>query len=161
MKRALVGLSTLLLLVVFNAALAQSGSNDEAVAQEAIQKIWGQYKATAESGDLDGWLALWTEDGVRMPPDAPMSVGKAAIRASMEVPLTQFDNVIDIHVQETVIAGGWAYSRGTYTLTFTPRGGGEGGGAVDGKFTTILQRQPDGSWKIHRDIFNSNVPPQM
>jgi hypothetical protein len=22
-----------------------------------------------------------------------------------------------------------------------------------------LARQPDGSWKIHRDIFNSNVPP--
>ena len=160
MKRALVGLATLVLLVVFGTTLAQSGSNDEAAARAAIQKIWEQYKATAESGDLDGWLAQWTDDGVRMPPDAPMSVGKQAIRASMEVPLTQFDNVIDIHVQETVIAGDWAYSRGTYTLTFTPKGGGAAG-AVDGKFTTILQRQSDGTWKIHRDIFNSNVPPQM
>ncbi len=36
----------------------------------------------------------------------------------------------------------------------------EGGEAVtvDGKYMTILQRQPDGSWKIHRDIVNSNVP---
>jgi ketosteroid isomerase-like protein len=28
----------------------------------------------------------------------------------------------------------------------------------DGKFLTIFKRQSDGSWKIHRDIYNSNVP---
>ncbi|MCB0095597.1 MAG: ester cyclase, partial [Caldilineaceae bacterium] len=30
---------------------------------------------------------------------------------------------------------------------------------MDGKYMSILQRQPDGSWKLYRDIFNSNVPP--
>ena len=28
---------------------------------------------------------------------------------------------------------------------------------VDGKYLTILKKQPDGSWKIHRGAFNSNV----
>jgi ketosteroid isomerase-like protein len=30
----------------------------------------------------------------------------------------------------------------------------------DGKFLTVFKRQPDGSWKIYRDCFNSNVPPK-
>jgi ketosteroid isomerase-like protein len=29
---------------------------------------------------------------------------------------------------------------------------------IDGKYMTILAKQSDGFWKIHRDIFNSNVP---
>jgi ketosteroid isomerase-like protein len=28
----------------------------------------------------------------------------------------------------------------------------------DGKFMQLLMRQPDGSWKIARDIWNSNLP---
>jgi ketosteroid isomerase-like protein len=27
------------------------------------------------------------------------------------------------------------------------------------KYLTIYRRQPDGSWKIYRDISNSNEPP--
>jgi len=29
---------------------------------------------------------------------------------------------------------------------------------IDGKYMSIPARQPDGSWKLHRDAFNSNVP---
>jgi hypothetical protein len=28
-----------------------------------------------------------------------------------------------------------------------------------GKYIVIWKRQPTGGWKIHRDIFNSDVPP--
>jgi ketosteroid isomerase-like protein len=41
--------------------------------------------------------------------------------------------------------------------TFVPRsGGGELKG--DGKYETIFKRQADGTWKIFRDCFNSNLP---
>jgi ketosteroid isomerase-like protein len=52
----------------------------------------------------------------------------------------------------------WTFARGMYSATLVPKAGGAQI-PIDGKFLTILARQPDGSWKIWRDIFNSNQPP--
>ena len=55
--------------------------------------------------------------------------------------------------EEIVLTDDWAYSRGNYTSERVIDGQPV---KVDGKFMTILKRQPDGGWKIYRDIFNSN-----
>lgn len=135
---------------------------DATDARAAIREDFARYTATVNSGDLEGWMALWAPGGVRMPPGAPMTVGLDAIRESMTAPMALYDNRIAIAIEEITVAGDFAYARGTYTLDSAPRegdrGGGNGGTHVDGKYTTIFQRQADGSWKIFRDIFNSNVP---
>jgi ketosteroid isomerase-like protein len=100
-------------------------------------------------------LALWDEAGVQMPPGHPargVDVLREAVPAGMAGETVAS---FDIRPEETVVAGDWAWSRGTYDLK------GEAKGEpyhVDGKFLTILERQADGSWKIYRDAFNSNVP---
>ena len=55
-------------------------------------------------------------------------------------------------------SGDQAVARGTYAATVTPKDGSEEI-FIDGKYMTLLKRQPDGSWKIFRDIYNSNMPP--
>ncbi|HEV8453626.1 MAG TPA: nuclear transport factor 2 family protein [Gemmatimonadales bacterium] len=130
---------------------------DETASTAAVNEIWKEYSASLNAGDLDRWLALWTEDGVQMPPDEPVVVGKERIRARNRAVLDRFAFDIGITNQEVRTAGDLAVARGTYTATLTPKQGG-GGIPIDGKFMTILVRQPDGGWKIHRDIFNSNVP---
>jgi uncharacterized protein (TIGR02246 family) len=124
----------------------------------AVNEIWKQYASSLNSGDVDRWISLWTEDGVQMPPDSPPVVGKEQIRTKMKAALDRFAFDISVTSAEVRAAGDWAFSRGIYKATLTPR---EGGKAilVDGKYMTILQRQADRSWKIHRDIFNSNAPP--
>ncbi|NNL34917.1 MAG: nuclear transport factor 2 family protein, partial [Silicimonas sp.] len=62
-------------------------------------------------------------------------------------------SAMEISPEETVIMGDWAFSRGNYTAALTRQGNAVN---VDGKFMTIFKRQDDGSWKIYRDIFNSN-----
>jgi len=52
----------------------------------------------------------------------------------------------------------WAFERGTYTITLTPKTGGDPIRDV-GKYITLYQRQADGSWRMARDIWNSNNPP--
>lgn len=136
---------------------AQTAPQEDVTA--AINAIWEEYAASVMASDADRWIAQWTEDGVQMPPNEPLVEGKENILARtggfMAAAPTHAMEIATLEVQS---AGEWAYSRGVYTVDFTFAETGEEG-AVDGKFMTILQRQPDGSWKIHRDIFNSNVPP--
>ena len=123
----------------------------------AINDIWTMYASSLEAGDLSAWLSLWTEDGVQMPPNEPPVIGKDQIQKANKAAFDQFTFEMEITNKEIQVAGDWAFSRGTYTATLSPKNGDQPV-PIDGKFMTILERQPDGGWKIHRDIFNSNVP---
>ena len=127
-------------------------------AATAVDAIWKEYSESLNAGDLERWLDLWTEDGIQMPPDERAVSGIDSIRARNEDMLDRFTFDIGITNQEVETAGNWAYARGSYKARLMPKGGGRPV-TIDGKYMTILARQPDGSWKIHRDIFNSNTPP--
>jgi uncharacterized protein (TIGR02246 family) len=123
-----------------------------------VNAIWKEYTASLNAGDVERWAALWSEEGVQLPPDEPAVVGKQGIRDRMRAGLDRFTFDMAIANEETRAAGDLAFARGTYKATLTPKQGGKQV-PIDGKFMTILVRQPDGGWKIYRDIFNSNVPP--
>lgn len=126
---------------------------DEAADEAAIGDIWNAYEAARVAGDAEAWLALWDEGGVQMPPGRPAR-GKDVLVASVPKAFAAVPaSVMEITPEETVIMGDWAFSRGHYTATQTVQGNAV---EVDGKFMTIFRRQEDGSWKIYRDIFNSN-----
>lgn len=135
---------------------------NDATAGAAVRRVMDAYTATVDAGDLEGWLALWEPGGIQMPPGTPMRSGLRAIRAGMQPGLTQYNDEIHIYILEATVAGEFAYARGTYLLTTQPKPELADtippGGMIDGKFLTVLHRQPDGSWKIYRDIFNSNNP---
>ena len=59
--------------------------------------------------------------------------------------------------EEIEIVGPWAFDRGTYRWRGVPRPGGDPV-SDHGKYLVILQRQPDGSWKVARDMDNSDRP---
>jgi len=127
-------------------------------ARAAADSIFAKYAASLGAGDADAWASLWMEDGVQMPPDAPAVAGRSQIREKLRGILTQFRFDMRIHTEEVRTAGEWAFARGLYQATLTPKTGGPSI-PIDGKFLTILARQADGSWRIYRDIFNSNLPP--
>ena len=125
----------------------------------AIEDVLNQYALAMENGDLDLWMSLYTEDTIKMLPDEPAVFGKEDLRASMK-PL--FDNftfeemvLSEIEIQ---VEGDWAFSRLLFAVTLTPKAGGEPL-YMDAKDLCIYKRQADGSWKISRDCWNSNVPP--
>src|SRR5690606_780764 len=157
-----VGLLVLaaLLLSACQAVVAQPQAppSDEEVAA-AVNAIWDEYEAAQMASDPERWIALWTDDGVKMPPNGPALDGKDPIFVRVQRGMTNapVDEMV-ITALETQNAGDWAYSRGNFTVTYTIAETGVQE-MMDGKFMTILQRQPDCTWKIHRDIHNSNVPP--
>ncbi|MCB0257147.1 MAG: nuclear transport factor 2 family protein, partial [Anaerolineae bacterium] len=127
-----------------------------AVVTDAINAVWREYEASQLAGDPDRWIALWAEDGVQMPPGSPPVVGKAAIdtRDREDLAVNEYSE-FTIENEEVEVSGDLAFARGTFKVTVAAKSGGEPM-HFEGKYTTIFRQQPDGTWKIYRDTFNSN-----
>lgn len=160
MKKSLIQFAMIIPLVLLFVFTFSCQKQDVEADITAINEIWTQYSSSLNSGDIDLWISLWTDNGVQMPPDSPPVIGKEQIRGRNKGVLDQFTFNMGITNEEVRVAGDWAFARGTYTAILTPKAGGETID-IDGKYLTILKRQVDGSWKIFRDCFNSNVPPKQ
>ena len=89
MRQSVLSLGVVLVALTLLACAQQTTPvAEEAVATEAdvaafeatVLDTWVTYSATVNAGDVDGWIALWDDDGVQMPPNAPAVHGKPAIR---------------------------------------------------------------------------------
>jgi len=62
------------------------------------------------------------------------------------------------HTEDVMVGGGVAVETGTFEWMLQPKSG----AAVKdkGKYLTVWKRQPDGTWKIVRDINNTDLPSQ-
>lgn len=96
-------------------AAAAGMSKDE----KAIVAIFDDYSRTLKAGDAKGWLALWDENGIQLPPDEPMRVGKAAIAAANTPLIEKFKSsrfAMEIKSKEIVIlSDGYAFETCVYS----------------------------------------------
>ena len=126
---------------------------------DAIEGVLQRYGDLINLGDFESWLDLWDTDGRQMPPDVPARIGLDAIREAMRPAFTDTDMDFElVKIDESQVYGDVGLTRCTYSLRATPKGGGDTFDVMtDGKALTLYGRQPDGSWKIIFDCFNSNV----
>jgi uncharacterized protein (TIGR02246 family) len=122
----------------------------------AIELINQRDVQFALANDAAAMMSQWTDDFVLLPTVGPIMRGRHAIAEAfrgVDSPKI-VDSVLDI--QEVKVLGDHAYQWGTYHYTVRPL---EGGATIrtSGKLMRILQRQPDGSWKMYRGI--STVDP--
>jgi ketosteroid isomerase-like protein len=139
------------------AACQQGGLSDQDKA--AIQKIHDDYASAVinPTGDPVALAKTFYTDTARvLAPNMPAIEGQAAITqlfTAMGHPKTFKFGPLTIEG-----GGSTAYAEGTYEDTFVPPGGGDPV-ADKGKFFATLQKQADGSWKLARDMWNSDQPP--
>ncbi len=125
-------------------------------ATAAIQALNQQWEKSFENQDLAGLTALFTEDCVRMPQGGSATVGRPALEAAYR---QDFSDVwetqakVRLRTEEVIISGKYAFARGADTLIQD-----QDGRQVEetGKWLFIYRQQPDGTWKYHWIIFNSN-----
>jgi ketosteroid isomerase-like protein len=60
-----------------------------------------------------------------------------------------------VEFEEITVVGDYAFEWGTYRGAARPRAGGSDM-TYSGKLMRILQRQPDGAWKMHRTMVTSD-----
>lgn len=129
----------------------------QAEVESAVAELREAYIKAQNAGDTEGLVALFADDAVLMPVNAPAASGKNAIRSWMQSQHDQFSFALAVTQAELELAGHWAFTRGTYTMKITPKAGGP---TIEdsGKYLNIVAHQPDGSWKLARHIWNSDQP---
>jgi uncharacterized protein (TIGR02246 family) len=153
MRKIVTSLAALLVLAVSGCAPQVNVAADEA----AIRNLGAEVVAAENAGDLDALMAGIAGNAIWLPPNESALTGKVAIREWMQNWFDQFDLEETTATEEVEVIGDWAFVRGTYEFTATPKAGGEAQQET-GKYIWILQRQADGSWKFARVIWNSDGP---
>jgi ketosteroid isomerase-like protein len=125
----------------------------------ALHRLDTVYADAILTEDADAIAALYAEDAVEMPPNAPANVGREAIRAwyaTQVFPAADYDD-FSITPGEIDGVNGLAFNRGSYAFTTAPPGSTEPVTAT-GKYLVIARRQADGSWLWTADIWNADAP---
>jgi uncharacterized protein (TIGR02246 family) len=125
---------------------------------EAIDRVRDAHVAAVNAGSAEAWAAQFADDGVQMPPSAPANVGKTMIRSWSQAFLDQFRVQFALAVDEVHVFGEWAFERGGYTISLQPKAAGPLM-QDKGKYITVYQRESGDSWRMARDIWNSDNPP--
>ena len=125
---------------------------------EAIRRLAQDWRSGWLTGDAELLLSLYGDDPVLMPQGQAEVVGKEAIRPLYEAVLKEFDFRSEATLKDVEASGDLGYFRVVYSLTATPKAGGEPF-EEEGKSLFIVKRQPGGAWKITRLIDNSSRTP--
>ena len=137
--------------------VAVPAAPSQAEVEAALNSLDEAFASAFNAGDAAAAAALYADDAVLMPPNAPAVTGKEAIQSFWKSGFDQFAGELSLTPAEVEVADDWAFSRGTYAGKSTPKAGGK---PIEdtGNGLTIYKRQPDGSWKFARDIWNSDKP---
>jgi ketosteroid isomerase-like protein len=116
-----------------------------------------RYLQSINEEDIATLSSLTTDSHVMLPPNSEPVVGKSANDAMNGGAFKRYNFSETWTPVETVIDGNLAFQRGTFTTIATPKGDGDRL-EVNGSFMRIYQRQPNGEWRMTRDMFNSSTP---
>jgi len=124
----------------------------------AIDKTRADYQAAWGASNAEQIASLYTDDAFVLYPNQPAVSGKAAIIGYFKSFFDEFvQDSFTLTSAEVEIVGPWAFDRGAYRWKSRPKAGGD---PIEdyGKYLVILRRQADGSWKVARDMDNSDRP---
>ena len=129
---------------------------DEVQVRKSIEEANAMYSEAIRQGNVDGAVALYTDDATMVPPDGEIVKGKQAIE---ELYKKFFQMGVKDIVLTTIEVGGrgdMAYEIGKTKVRIQPEG--QATMTDSTKYLVIWKRQADATWKVHVDIWNVNSP---
>jgi uncharacterized protein (TIGR02246 family) len=144
-----------LVVAVSSAAYAGSKGKDDGVreARAAIEAANAKFSEAFARGDAKALAAMYTPDAIAFPPDSEMIRGNEAIGNFWKTTRDGGVRSATLTTDDVGRSGDVAYEVGKVALTIQPAGKEPTTAAA--KYVVVWKRQPDGSWKLHRDIWNS------
>ena len=117
-----------------------------------IEAVYENFMRAFSQGDAAALAGLYTTDGQLLPPNSDFVTGLNAIK-------TFWQGVMDMGIKEATLEtveaeahGDAATEIGKYTMLV------EGGQVADTGKYIVTWKNEQGTWKLHRDIWNSSQP---
>ena len=137
----------------------KAAAEDPAVVRQAIEQVNADFAVGLKGGDPARLAAHYDADAIAMPPNMPAARGTAEIQKMFTdmfaaVTISDFSlNIADLVVKEDM-----AIETGNMVMVMQPKQAGAPVMTDTSKYVVVWKKQADGSWKLWRDIFNSNIP---
>jgi len=116
----------------------------------AIERLHQQDIDATLSGKADDLAKLWDREAVRIGPDQPAEIGKAAIYETDKREEASDEGqslCYKPEIKDLQITGDWAFEWGYFSFKQSANTK-----PMRGKVLRVIKRQPDGSWKFARVI---------
>jgi uncharacterized protein (TIGR02246 family) len=122
--------------------------------QAAIEAANAKFSDAVSRGDSKGVAVLYTKNGQVLPEGSDPVKGTAAIQKFTQGMIDSGVGSIDLKTLEVYGHGPTAAEVGEYDIHDKT------GNSIDHGKYVVIWRRVGGQWKLHRDIFTSNVPPK-
>ena len=128
----------------------------------ALKKTVDDYNAASRdammNGNTDKVLTYYEDDAMEMAPNMAMIKGRAAIKAFQDQMSKAGVKATSVSFNTTDLQAGGsvAFEVGTYDMSMTMPNGTEM--KDNGKYVALWHQQADGSWKVHAETWNSDMP---
>jgi uncharacterized protein (TIGR02246 family) len=144
-----------LIAAISSTAYAASNETGDGVreARAAIEAANAKFSEAFARGDAKALAAMYTIDAIVFPPDSETVRGNQAIGEFWKTTRTSGVQSAVLTTVDVGRSGDVAYESGKVTLTIKSEG--KEPTTAMSKYVVVWMRQPDGSWKLHRDIWNS------
>ena len=120
----------------------------------AISELYKRFNQAFAAEDVATLVQCFAEDGMLMAPREPTHAGRDQLRQRWQsAAATEETRELRFTLDEIVVAGEWAYTRGTFAWRGIIKAG-EPEAENRGRYLDILRRERDGSWVIARRMRN-------
>jgi uncharacterized protein (TIGR02246 family) len=123
-----------------------------------IERLHQRDMEASRSGDFETLRSIISDDAVMLPPGSGVTRGRAELEQGFRRMAEAMSGVevleYELDFEEVKIVGDYAFEWGYIRGAMRAREG----GAVERstyKVMRVLQKQPDGTWKVHRSIWNN------
>jgi uncharacterized protein (TIGR02246 family) len=141
-----------------SAATAAPPVVDVAAVRQTIDQANAKASDAFQRGDTAVLFSYYDKDIAVLMAGQPTMRGKAEVTGNLAKMFagTKFSDV-KFNTSTVDVGGDYAIETGTYEMTVTEPG--KKPVPDKGKYLTVWKKQADGSWKIYRDMPNSDGPP--
>ena len=141
----------LVFIVALSMTTALAPHSQAQTAQTGVDAANKELMDSFKNKDAAGIAALYSESAVVLPPNAERMTGRENIQKMWQSWVDA--GLTDLALTPVVVeeSGDLAYEEGTYSLKVP---GSDGQPMQDvGKYVVVWKKGPEGTWQLHRDIF--------
>ena len=128
---------------------------DTAADDATIRASTAAWVTAYNAGDADKIVALYADDAIMMPPDAPAATGHEAMKKYLtdDMAASKAAGVsFALDAEASGVSGDIAWHSGTFHVA-----GANGATVATGKYAEVWHKA-DGKWLMIRDVWNNDAP---